>query len=50
VGAVWVLELEALISVRERILRPTRHTLEGAPAVLGWFQGRPVLRALGAEA
>lgn len=50
VGAVWVLELEALVSVRERILRPTRHTLEGAPAVLAWFQGRPDLRALGAEA
>lgn len=50
VGAVWVLELEALVSVRERILRPTRHTLEGAPAVLAWFQSRPDLRALGAEA
>ncbi len=50
VGAVWVLELEALVSVRERILRPTRHTLEGAPAVLAWFQNRPDLRALGAEA
>lgn len=50
VGAVWVLELEALVSVRERILRPTRHTLEGAPAVLAWFHGRPDLRTLGAEA
>lgn len=50
VGAVWVLELEALVSVRERILRPTRHTLEGAPAVLAWLQARPDLRGLCAEA
>lgn len=48
-GAVWVLELEALVPVRERILRPMRHTLEGAASVTGWFQGRPDLRPLGAE-
>jgi hypothetical protein len=49
-GAVWVLELEALVPVRERILRPMRHTVEGSSAVLAWFQARPDLRALAAEA
>lgn len=49
-GAVWVLELEALVPVRERILRPMRHTVEGSSAVNGWFQGRPEMRHLAVEA